>query len=82
MRSVAEISPATAERIKRNDISGPATYGQIGRARTAGMPGGAAPDYAAAEAEFNACGKLRARAEETSEVESAAEQSAKTKENE
>lgn len=84
MRSVAEISPATAERIKRNDISGPATYGQIGRAQTAGMPGGAAPDYAAAEAEFNACGKLRARTEETSvsEVESAAEQSAKTKENE
>ncbi|XCB29524.1 hypothetical protein RQN30_09985 [Arcanobacterium hippocoleae] len=45
-RRVAEISPATVERLAKNGLlSGPTTYGKVGRAQIPGMPGESAPDY-------------------------------------
>ncbi len=45
-RSVAEVSPATVERIAQGKLpSGPSTYGKVGRTQTFGMPGEAAPNY-------------------------------------
>ncbi|WP_124055285.1 NADH-quinone oxidoreductase subunit J [Arcanobacterium ihumii] len=52
-RRVAEISPETVARITRGQLpSGPSTYGQIGRATIAGMPGEKAPDHEAALKRF------------------------------
>ncbi|MFP7696249.1 NADH-quinone oxidoreductase subunit J [Trueperella sp. LYQ143] len=49
VRTVGEISPATVERIARGTgISGPSTYGTVGRSTLMGMPGDAAPDHDAA----------------------------------
>ena len=49
MRTVGQISPATVERIATGTgVSGPSTYGKVGRATLAGMPGELAPDHDAA----------------------------------
>lgn len=46
VRTVGEISPKTVERIVSGQgIDGPSTYGKIGRASIAGMPGESAPDH-------------------------------------
>ena len=45
-RRVAQISPATAQRIAQGELpSGPSTYGKVGRARVFGMPGESAPHW-------------------------------------
>lgn len=45
-RSLSEISPATVDIITNGPgLHGPSTYGKVGRATVAGMPGVAAPDY-------------------------------------
>lgn len=48
VRTVGEISPVTVARIVSGGIDGPSTYGKIGNATMAGMPGEQAPDYDAA----------------------------------
>ncbi|VEI13707.1 NADH-quinone oxidoreductase subunit J [Trueperella bialowiezensis] len=49
VRTVGEISPKTVERIATGDgISGPSTYGKVGRSKLMGMPGEIAPDHDAA----------------------------------
>lgn len=48
VRTLGEISPVTVERIVAGGIDGPSTYGKIGQATVAGMPGEKAPDYDAA----------------------------------
>ncbi|MEW6867228.1 NADH-quinone oxidoreductase subunit J [Trueperella pyogenes] len=52
-RTLGEVSPATVERITTGSgISGPSTYGQVGRSTLMGMPGEQAPDHDAALARF------------------------------
>lgn len=49
VRTVGEISPKTIERIATGEgISGPSTYGKVGRSSLMGMPGELAPDHDAA----------------------------------
>ncbi|MDP9806691.1 NADH-quinone oxidoreductase subunit J [Trueperella bonasi] len=49
VRTVGEISPKTVERIATGEgVSGPSTYGKVGRSSLMGMPGEIAPDHDAA----------------------------------
>ncbi|WP_255313861.1 NADH-quinone oxidoreductase subunit J [Trueperella pecoris] len=55
MRTVGEISPKTVERIATGEgVSGPSTYGKVGRSTLMGMPGELAPDHDAALARLEA----------------------------
>lgn len=77
VRTVGEISPTTVERIVAGGIDGPSTYGKIGQATVAGMPGEKAPDHDAALKRLEQVGsdasprELEASAPEDREVEDA-----------
>lgn len=73
VRTVGEISPATVERIATGTgVSGPSTYGKVGHATLAGMPGELAPQHDAALARLDEL-EGRSQNEELADVPSAKE---------